>query len=240
MENIKLGFNLLGKYVVCLIMCFFITFSFIAIFTMIAPPPMAGYEAAVLENEEADTPMDSYVHYYSDGEDIKKAEYEKEGYIVNTREFAGKLSGTPYTVCHIIVQIINLILFIFIISHGLNKKGRIDASNISRGHGEEDLLCGLKVGIVPAAFSLVTWIFLILGKLGIVVGGTAIYAYGNYHLFGYQQLIFSGAASPAEIGWLGVALALLPVVLTLAVCAVSYLLGYKGINVYEKTVYKSK
>ncbi len=240
MEKIKLGFNLLGKYVVCLIMCFFITFSFIAIFTMISPPPMAGYEAAVLENSESETPIDSYVHYYKDGEDTKKADYEKEGYIVNTREFAGRLSGTPYVVCYVIVQIINLILFIFIISGGLIKKGKVDASNISRGYGIEDLTVGIKVGLVPAAFSFITWIFLILSKTGVMHSGTAIYAYANYHLFGYQQLIFGQASTPTEISWLSIVLALLPVVLILAVCSVAYVMGYKNIDLYEKTVYKSK
>lgn len=239
MESFKFGFNLLGKYIVCILMSFFITLSFVAIFTMLDPPSMAGYEAAVFETKESQTPIESYVHYYSDGEDAKKTAYEADGYTVAIREFPGKLTGTPNIVCYTIVQIISLILFVFIVPYGLKKRGSVDASNIARGYGKEDLLSGLKSGIVPASLSFITWICLVLGKMGVISGGKFIYEIGNYYLFGYQKLIFSEATTAVEISWLGIGLALLPVILILGVCAVTYIMGYKNINLYEKTVYKN-
>lgn len=237
MENLKLGFNILGKYIVCIIMCFFVTSSIIITFSTLTLK-MVGYEAAVFETEDSETPIEQYVHYYSDGDDLKKAEYEEKEYIVVTREKPGEFTGTPYIVCHIIAQAISLTLFIIIVPHTLHKQGRSDANAVSCGRREEDKLRGLKAGLVPAVVSLASWVCLLLGKLGVFPAGLSIYSFANYHLFGYQKLIFGGAVNVANIGWTGIFLALLPVVLTLAACAVTYILGYKDINLYEKTVYK--
>lgn len=239
MDSLKLGFNILGKYVVCIIMCFFVIFSFVAIFSMLTLE-MVGYEAAVFETEDSETPIEQYVHYYSDGDDLKKAEYEEKEYIVATREFAGEFSGTPYVVCHIIAQAISLILFIIIVPHTLYKQGKSDANAVSCSRLKEDKLRGLKAGIVTAAVNLASWICLLLAKLGVFASGLQIYNLANYHLYGYQKLIFGNITKVADISWTGIILAFLPVVLTLGVCAVTYLLGYKDINLYEKAIYKNK
>lgn len=238
MTDLKLGFNILGKYIVCIIMCFFITFSFIAIFSMLTIE-MVGYEAAVFENEEDTDPLEQYIHYYSDGEDEKMADYKEKGYIVATREFAGAFSGTPYVVCHIIAQAVSLVIFIMVVPHALYKQGRTDANAVSCGRMAEDKLRGLKAGIVPALVSLLSWGALLMAKLGIWPIGLQVFSFTNYHLYGYQKLIFGNITSAADIGVVGLILALLPVVLTFVSCTVTYLLGYKDINLYEKAVYKN-
>lgn len=240
MENLKCGFNILGKYVVCLLMCFFITVSFSAIFS-IATIEMIGYEAAVFENEDSNEPIEQYTHYYSDGTDTKKAQYEKEGYIVATREISSEFNGTtPYIVSHVISQIIALIIFVIIVPRTLYDKGRTDSNAVSFGRMEEDKLSGLKAGLVPASVSLVGWIFLITAKFGFFKAGLQVYSFLNYHLYGYQKLIFGTdpVIAVTELSWMSVILAILPVILTLILCTTTYLLGYKGINLYEKTIYK--
>ncbi len=241
MDNLKLGLNILGKYVVCIIMCFFVTFSFIAVFSMLTLE-MIGYEAAVFETEDSETPIEQYVHYYSDGDDAKKEYYEEKGYIIATREFAGEFSGTPYVVCHIIAQAISLALFIITVPHTLYKQGKSDANAVSCSRLKEDKLRGLKAGLVTAAVNFASWVCLLLGKVGAFPAGLSIYSFSNYHIYGYQKLIFGADPSiPAtDISWTGIILALLPVVLTSVACAVTYLLGYKDINLYEKAVYKNK
>jgi hypothetical protein len=238
MNNLKLGLNILGKYVVCIVMCFFITFSFIAIFSMMSLE-MVGYEAAVFENEKAEEPIEQYTHYYSDGDDAKKADYEAKKYIVVTREFAGEFSGSPYITCHIVAQAISLVLFVVIVPHTLYKQGRLDANAVSCGRMEEDKLRGLKASLIPSAVSLASWVCLILAKLQVFKAGLQIYSFANYHLYGFQKLIFGNVDSAAQISWSSMALALIPVLLTVAACAVTYILGYKDINLYEKTVYEN-
>lgn len=237
MSNIKLGFNISGKYILCVVMCFFVTFSFIALFSMLTLE-MIGYEAVVYVADESQEVIDTYNHYYSDGEDTKKAEYEAKGYKVSTREFTGEFEGTPYVACHIISQTVCLIIFVMTVPNSLYKQGKTDANTVSCGRMEEDKLRGLKAGVVTAVFNLASWVALVLGKLGLLAGGLQVYAFSNYYLYGYQQLIFGSQPSVSDIGWNSIVLALLPAVLVLVLCWLTYLLGYKDINLYEETVYK--
>ena len=237
MQIFKQGFSVLGRYLICLVMCFFVTFSFIAIFSMFTLE-MIGYEAAIFETEESEEPIEEYIHYYSDGEDVKKKDAEAKEQIVVTREFADEFDGAPFIASHIISQTVSLVLFFAIVPSSLNKLGRSDLNAVNCGRAEEDKLKGLKAGLIPMAFGLASWVCLVLSKLGIMGAGLSLYSFANYHFFGYQKLIFGGATSAAQISWGGIFLALLPVVLTLAACTVAYLLGYKDISLYEKTVYK--
>ena len=239
MTNTKLGLVTLGKYIVSMIMCFLVTFSFIAIFTM-ATIDMIGYEAAIFENEDATEPMETYEHYYSDGDDVKKVEAEKKGYIVNTREIAEEFSGTPYIICHILSQAVSLILFVALVSNKLNTQGRFDRNAVNCGRAEEDKLRGLKAGLFPTVFSLLSWGCLVLAKFGMFKLGLTVYSFANYHFFGFQKLIFGGTANvnPETFGVGVLLLALIPAVVTLVVCTVSYWLGYRDISLYEKAVYK--
>lgn len=239
MQTLKLGFSTLGKYIVCLIMCFLVTVSFIAVFSMLTLD-MVGYDAAIFESEESEEPIEQYQHFYSDGEDLKKKEAEEKDYIVVTREFAGPFEGAAYIACHIIAQAISLVMFVMVMSSALNKKGRADRNAVSCGRDKEDILKGFKAGLVPVGFSLLSWGCLVLAKLDIFKPGLQIYSFANYHFFGYQKLIFAqgNSVNPVEISYAALFLALLPAVITLAVCTTAYILGYKEINLYEKTVYK--
>lgn len=237
MKTFKLSLSVLGKYVICLLMCFFVTFSFIAVFSMFSLD-MIGYDAAIFENEEASEPLEEYKHYYADGEDTKKAEAESKNQIVVTREFASEFSGTPYVACHIIAQAVSLTLFIAIMSSSLNKQGRADLNAVHCGRAKEDILKGLKVGLVPTGVSIASWVCLVLAKSGIFKAGLPIYSFANYHFFGYQKLIFGNNVAVEALSTGTLFLALLPAVITLAVCTVAYILGYKDISLYEKAVYK--
>lgn len=237
MKTLKLSLTVLGKYIICLLMCFFVTFSFIAVFSMFSLE-MIGYEAAIFENEEATEPLEEYIHYYADGDDTKKAEAEAKKQIVVTREFADEFKGTPYIACHIISQTVSLILFVAVMSSSLNKQGRADHNAVTCGRAKEDILKGLKVGLLPAGVSLASWVCLVLAKFGCFKAGLPIYSFLNYQFFGYQKLIFGSNTVATALSTGVLFLALLPVVITLAVCTVAYILGYKDISLYEKAVYK--
>lgn len=237
MQILKQGFSVFGRYLICIVMCFFVTFSFIAMFSMFTLE-MVGYEAAIFETEESEEPIEQYIHYYSDGEDAKKTAAEAKKQIVVTREIAGDFEGAPYIASHVISQTVALVLFFAIVPSSLNKLGRNDLNAVNCGRAEEDKMKGFKAGLIPTAFGFASWICLLLSKLGLMNAGLSIYSFANYHFFGYQKLIFGTASTASQISWGGIYLALLPVVLTLAACTVAYILGYKDISLYEKTVYK--
>ncbi len=233
MSNLKLGGITLLKYILSVLMCFLITFSFVAIFIMTSAE-VVGYHAAISDGDKA---IEQYTHYYSDGTDLKLADAEAKGYKVEKVELRGELEGTPFVLCHLISQTISLVLFVAMTAKSLNTQGRLDRNAVSCDRAEEDLLRGFKIGLFPACLSLVSWVFLLLNKFGVVGFGQNIYTLTNYHFFGYQKLIFGDIAAQ-NMSVTTLFLALLPTVLTLAVCTVAYILGYKDISLYEKAVYK--
>ena len=280
MENMQSGFKVLGKYFLCVILCFFTFFSFAAIFSMMDNTKDA-YSAYVYELKEVETytykesdgddkkkadfeaegylvktdektedgyiatvyelgeEIDAYVHKYSDGKDVKKAEYEKDGCLVTVAEF-NILQGGPFIVYLVFAQAISLIFFVIMVPREVYRMGSRDINRVSRGEVKEDKLRGLKIGLVPSVCSLFSYICLLLFKFDILASGHFIYQYFNYYSFGYQTLIFGGDPKAPVFSALSMVLAFLPVVLPALVCWVAYLLGYKDINLYKKTVYKKK
>ncbi len=234
----KLALNLLGKYLICIIMCFLTFFSFTAIFAMNSPLDIIGQEVAVYETKESEETLDYYVHYFKDGTDTKLAEYKAKGYVIATRDITGGLKGTPAIISSLISQIVSLVFFIMIVPRVLHAEGSGDVNRVSCGRAEEDKLKGLKAAIPLAAIQFISWVLLILSKFGVIKFGFTVYNFVNYHLYGYQKLIFSGINSTKDISFLSLILALLPVLLTLVVCYLTYLLAYKDINLYERLVYK--
>ncbi len=237
LDTVKLGFSVLGRYFICLIMCFFITFSIIAVFTM-ATVEIIGYDAFVVDaNDEI---VAEYTHLFSDGEDTKKTQYEAEGYKVSTLDKATEFGGSASLAAYIISQIIGLVFFVFVVPRNIYFEGAADANKVARGRAEKDALKPLKIAIPTAVFSFLSFIYLIIGKAFGIKGAFTIYNFANYHLYPYQKLIFGDAISAEAIGWGSVALAFLPTLLVILVCTVTYILGYKGINVYEKAVYQKR
>lgn len=237
MEALKTGFGLLGRYFVCLIMCFFIVSSFTMIFSM-TTMKVVGYDAYVVDTENNNEIIAEYRHYSDDGDDAKKSEYEAEGYTVETKTAYSDFAGTPYIACQTISQIICLVFFVAMVPWKLYKIGGSDSNRVSCGRIKKDMLFGLKAGMVPAAVSFITWVALLIGKITSAPMILQLYAFANYHLYGYQKLIFGQPSSAAQIGWGGIILALVPTVITLLLSAVVYVMGYKGIYIVEKTIYK--
>lgn len=233
MSNLKLGGITLVKYILSILMCFLVTFSFVAIFIMTSAE-VVGYHAAVRDGDKA---IEQYTHYYSDGDDLKKADAEAKGYTVEKIELRGELEGTPFVLCHVLSQIISLVLFVAMTAKSLNTQGRLDRNAVNCGRAEEDMLRGVKIGLFPAGLSFISWALLLLNKFNVVGFGYDAYRFANYHFFGYQKLIF-GSVAAQDMSITMLFLALLPTVLTLAVCAGAYTLGYKDISLYEKAVYK--
>ena len=232
MTTLKLGTITLGKYILSIIMCFLIFFSFAAIFTMTSAE-VVGYSAVIVETEE------TYTHLYSDGTDTKKAEAEAQGYTVNTVENR-ELGEDMLMASHIISQIISLVLFVALLAKTPNTQGRSDRNAVNCGRMKQNLLRGFIAGLFPAGISFIAWICLLLEKFGVFAGGVSVYRYVNYAFFGYQTLIFGGTTKVVapSLDITAILLALVPTAVILIVCSIAYVLGYKDISLYEKAVYK--
>ena len=234
MKIIKQNLSILGRYAVCQVFCFFIVFSFVATCTMIGVQ-MVGYNAYVIDENEV---VDEYVHYYSDGEDTKKAEFEANGYTVKTQEVPGKLEGAPLVVSVVLSQISCLVFFFIFVPYRVYKLGNEDAILIEREVICEDRLYGLKSTIMLSVVILVSYVILVLEKFGILDFGISVYKALNYYLYGYIELIFPDASSAMQIATTGIILAFLAVIIVPVSCGVAYKIGLKNVNLYEKIVLK--
>lgn len=246
MENLKISLSVFGKYVICLLMCLFTVMSFSALFLMVSAPVIIGEDRTVYtvaENEEEREVIETYTYMYENGEDkdTKKTDYEAQGYKVETvRKITGPLSGVYKTLAHTLSQAVCLFFFIVIVPHELYKLGLSDRNKVQCGHMNKDLFRGMKLGGIVASINFISWICLVLAKFDVLKVGFAFYRFANYHLYGFQQLIIGDVTDYTTIPVWSLALAIVPTVLTLLVCWLTYLLGYQDINIYEKLVYKKK
>lgn len=223
MKTVKTGFDLLLRYVVCVIMCFMVFLSFLAVFTP-ALTEAVGYDAYVT-NKDTGRSEKIYTHYYADGEDTRKAEYEAQGVQVMTAQLRSELSGAGAVVVFAAAQAVCLALFIALVPHRLYKLGLQDGEDGMSYHTARWLLPSL----FPVAVSTVTFALLVLTKLQwIGDAGLTAYRYANYHLYGLQRLILGAGSDPAQITWAGILLGFLPAVLTIISCGLLYYFGHRG------------
>ena len=141
----------------------------------------------------------------------------------------------------ILSEICSLGTLVLFINGTLFYIGDSDANKVHFGRIEYDKFKGLKFSIAPAAFALLSYIILVIGKLGIIgEWAYVVFNFTNYHLFGYPRLIFGGANKISDMSWLSIAAASLTVFLVPIICDVCYTLGYKRINLFERVVFKKK
>lgn len=156
-------------------------------------------------------------------------------------ESGNDVTGVPYVVMLILSEICSLGTLVLFINGTLFYIGDSDANKVHFGRIEYDKFKGLKFSIAPATFALLSYIILVIGKLGIIgEWAYVVFNFTNYHLFGYHRLIFGGANKISDMSWLSIAAASLTVFLVPIICHVCYTLGYKRINLFERVVFKKK
>lgn len=252
MDNTKINFSVLGKFVICLLMCVFTIWSFFFLFTSLSVNIIGETRRvyAEAETEGEQEIIDTYDYMFENGEDkdTKKTEYEAQGYKVETVQvITGPIEGVYKVLAHTVSQVVCLFFFIVIVPHELYKQGQSDRNKVQCGYIAEDLFRGIKLGLGVVGVNLASWVCLLLAKLGVFSIGGIVYRYANYHLYGLQQFInFDAVSFGAPVGEIAydllvnLNLGLVPTALTVLVCWLTYLLGYKDINLYEKLVYKKK
>ena len=225
METVKIGLNLAVRYLAGIIMSFVIFLSFTAIFTLPLTEAV-GYDAYVADGETGHS-RKVYTHYFADGEDTQKAQYEAQGLTVYTAELRSELTGFGTALVFTASQLASIALFIALVPSRLYRLGAKDAETYKKCRAGRWLIPSL----FPTAISLTGYVLLVMNKLQWIGNrGLSLYRYANYHLFGLQRLLLGTGNDISQIRWIGIILALFPTVLTLFVCGLLYQFGYRDIH----------
>ena len=225
METVKIGLNLSIRYLGSIMMSFVIFLSFVAIFTLPLTEAV-GYDAYITD-EATGHNRKVYTHYYADGEDTKKTQYESQGLTIHTAELRSELTGVGAALVFVAAQLLSIFLFIALVPSRLYRLGAQDAE-FCKGLSMKRWLIPT---LFPTAISLTGYILLVLNKLQWIGNyGLSLYRYANYHLFGLQRLLLGAGNDCAQISWIGIVLALSPVLLTILLCGMLYQFGYRNIH----------
>ena len=225
MDTVKIGISLIIRYLGGILMSFVIFLSITAIFTLPLTEAI-GYDAYI-SDEETGRSTKVYTHYYADGEDTKKAEYEARGLTVYTAGLRSELTGSGTVLILAAAQVMSLVMFAALVPGRLYRLGSDDLAS-----GKEKCWKNwLFPTLFPTAISLTGFLLLVLNKLQWMGNqGLSLYRYANYHLYGLLRLILGTGNEGTQIGWLSVLLALAPAAVTVLSCWALYEFGYRDFH----------
>lgn len=232
-ELFKTSLGLFGRIVTINIMCFFIVISFSVLVTA-AFSENIGYTAIGTSSESKES-VELYKHYYKDGVDTKKADYEAEGYTITESKIRSEVSKTGDNVFLVVVAFFCTMILVAFLYPKFWQMGTKDSNLVHFKHKPEDKLKGLKCGliaIIPSCLLLLVFYF-ILRDMPIV-----IYKFLNSGTYAFIELIVGKSVSFAKLNVFKVVLLFLLNLLIPLITYVSYLLGYKNISISEKLIYK--
>ena len=235
-DNLRYAAITWGKSIVAAIMCLFVYVSiqFIAITIFTKEIGYTVYEVVDAKRGDA-----IYTHYYADGEDQKIKEYaqDKVETVIERSELTVKQNYTAQTIS----QILSLIIFAATLYQRVWSIGISDNNKVKFDRAKQDKLRGFKIGCLATVPSVLVYILLLLGRFGVAPNLIfAIYKMFNIHIFGYINMLFGIGTQLFNVPIYKLALAAVPLLILPAVCAISYLLGYKDISISEKIIYKRK
>ena len=225
MGTVRIGLSLAIRYLASLIISFVVFLSFIAIFTLPLTHAV-GYDAYIAD-ETTGHSKKVYTHYFADGEDTQKTQYESQGLTLFTAELRSELTGFGAALVFAAAQLMSICLFIALVPSRLYRLGAKDAES-RKGHSTWRWLLPT---LFPTAISLTGYILLLLNKLQWIGNwGLSFYRYANYHLYGFLRILLGTGNDGSQIGWISVLLAISPVVLTIFACGLLYQFGYHNIH----------
>lgn len=219
------------------IMSFFLIISFNFI-TIIAFTEDIGY-VAYGTTEENSEQVELYTHYYADGDDTKKQEYEEMGYTITTPSIRSNVSKTTDVIAKIIASIFCLIIVISITYAEMWKVGDKDRTAVKYKGQKEQKQKGFIIG-VTASIPAIIFLFV----LAVLKSGAAktfpmlIYAFLNTYLYDLIYLIANGSTVFGALKIYQLILLLLLLAIIPIVCGVAYILGYNSFSISEKIIYK--
>lgn len=220
------------------IMSFFLIIS-LNVITVAVSTENIGY-VAYGNTDESQEPKQLYTHYYDQGEDTKKAEFENNGYTVTTSSVRSNPSKTATVVSKSISTVMCVIILFLLIYNNLWKYGNIDRTGVKYKNQKEQKYKGFIVGLIANAPALLLFAVLILFKNAFAKNfPVKLFGLVNTYLFDFFNMISNNTVF-GNIAFWQVAVILLMLLIVPLSCGISYYLGYKDIILSEKFVYKKK
>ncbi len=234
-ENFKPALRLFLRMVVVTLMNIFLCISMVVLSTAMFSN-VIGYDATVYE-EDSGKHVATYSYLYDDGDDLKKSEYEEQGYIVKTFEKRSDFTTGGKIALYTVIQLLALAIVTSFIYPKLWQMGCRDSNLVRFKHKEPDNLRGLKIGLLSVIPNVLTNIVLIIfaGKLSI-----GMYALLNANIYSLLVGIGGFTGNIKDLAIWQIILMLMCHIFVPLVAYISYLLGYKDISLFEKAVYKKK
>ncbi len=232
--NVKLAISGSIRYYIAALITFFVYTSLIVVGTG-AFTTVVGYMAYNTQTGEM-----LYNYYYSEGEDIKKAEYEAQGIEVSTMSLRSELSGGAKVFTDVLGQVIGGVVTVAFINSLLYKTGDRDANLVAFGHKQQDKIRGLKIGLLMIIPSFAAWLIAVVAKLGVIGSNWySLFRFMSYQTFMLVNAIFGyKTASTDGISWVQLFLGLTIIVIPPIIAQISYTLGYKRIALPSNLFYK--
>ncbi len=225
-SNIKIATSVSIRYYVTALITFFVYLSLTVVATG-AFTEVNGYTAYNEENNQA-----LYHYYYADGEDTKLAEYEKQGIKVSTVPLRSAVSGGGKIFTDLTGQAIGGLILIGFIYSILYKLGDGDANLAQFNHKKLDKFRGLKIGTLAVVPSFIAWLVAVIAKAGVISGSWySLFRFMSYQTFALVNVIFGQSTSTTDnISWAQLFLGLTVLIVPPVIAQISYMMGYKRIN----------
>ncbi len=146
---------------------------------------------------------------------------------------------SPTWAMNLILFVLMIPLYVVLIYNPIWTEGDRNRNMIQFGHIQYDKWKGLKVGLLMAIPYLLTNLMLTLSKFGVLPNLFWLYKILNAHLWPLLNIL-DPTALAADMTILGLVICWLTSFYPTIIAVVAYFLGYKGIMVMEKLIYKNK
>lgn len=230
----KAGFQVWIRLIFASIICFIVWFSIDAMCLSFLGE-VSGYQIYAYD-ENGENPQLIISHTFAEGEDRTVDIALDENQVITKIR---TMSPTNTAVVGVVSSVFTWLIFGLFPYNIVWNMGSHDENYVNIGQMEEDSLFGLKTGLVATIPSAILYLLLVLGKFGLFP--SVILQWHrliNSPFIPYIDAVEMGVKTVTELSFgsllaVGATLLFVPFV-----CWLGYHLGYRGISIRERLVYK--
>jgi len=216
-------------------LCFFIHASFNVIATGVATEP-EGYDIYVDDAEG--NPVKQYRYYYTEGDDLKLAELEKNGTEYSRVDFRTPLGKGATVFIDTLTMVFTGSIFCAFIYSTLWKAGDSDNSKSVYGKAERDKLKGLKIGLMAVTPFALLYLLLLVNKfVSFTPWIYGVFKVVNLYMYPLVNWAYGAAANVSQLSVGGLLILLLTLVPVPLAAAAGYYCGNSEISLKNKLLY---
>ncbi len=155
----------------------------------------------------------------------------------------GKMPALALNIVNAVALAVELIIYVVTVFNPVWDRGYKDSNAVAYHHKQENLFTGVIIGLIASVPAFLGYLALIVEKaVGFFSALPAWYRIVNMTFYPLLSWLFGAAATEgsAALSWSAVVWSAAHLLVLPIACGVAYLLGYKGISVHEKLVYKQK